>query len=137
MKKNKYDTFLVLKKLKKNKLLHNLNTLNIEKNKVQLVRETLNEMIDSTDLNKVEESYGLDLKVNANFRQSLLNKLEISSNRAVHLQNEINYNLSEIGKIEKQKQKIREKKKLTDLKKEKLLDMKKDNYFRPKNQVPF
>lgn len=137
MKKNKYDTFLVLKKLKKNKLLHNLNTLNIEKNKVQLVRETLNEMIDSTDLNKVEESYGLDLKVNANFRQSLMNKLEISSNRAVHLQNEINYNLSEIGKIEKQKQKIREKKKLTDLKKEKLLDMKKDNYFRPKNQVPF
>ena len=137
MKRNKYDTFLILKKLKKNKLLHNLNTLNIEKNKVQLVRETLNEMIDSTDLNKVEESYGLDLKVNANFRQSLMNKLEISSNRAVHLQNEINYNLSEIGKIEKQKQKIREKKKLTDLKKEKLLDMKKDNYFRPKNQVPF
>ena len=137
MKRNKYDTFLILKKVKKNKLLHNLNTLNIEKNKVQLVRETLNEMIDSTDLNKVEESYGLDLKVNANFRQSLMNKLEISSNRAVHLQNEINYNLSEIGKIEKQKQKIREKKKLTDLKKEKLLDMKKDNYFRPKNQVPF
>ena len=137
MKRNKYDTFLILKKVKKNKLLHNLSTLNIEKNKVQLVRETLNEMIDSTDLNNVEESYGLDLKVNANFRQSLMNKLEISSNRAVHLQNEINYNLSEIGKIEKQKQKIREKKKLTDLKKEKLLDMKKDNYFRPKNQVPF
>ncbi len=137
MKRNKYDTFLVLKKVKKNKLLHNLSTLNIEKNKVQLVRETLNEMIDSTDLNKVEESYGLDLKVNANFRQSLMNKLEISSNRADHLQNEINYNLSEIGKIEKQKQKIREKKKLTDLKKEKLLDMKKDNYFRPKNQVSF
>ncbi|MAI77240.1 MAG: hypothetical protein CBC25_08675 [Pelagibacteraceae bacterium TMED65] len=137
MKKNKYDTFLVLKKVKKNKLLHNLSTLNIEKNKVQLVRETLNEMIDSTDLNKVGESYGLDLKVNANFRQSLMNKLEISSNRAAHLQNEINYNLSEIGKIDKQKQKIREKKKLTDLKKEKLLDMKKDNYIRPKNQVPF
>ena len=110
MKRNKYDTFLILKKVKKNKLLNNLSTLNIEKNKVQLVRETLNEMIDSTDLNKVEESYGLDLKVNANFRQSLMNKLEISSNRAVHLQNEINYNLSEIGKIEKQKQKIREKK---------------------------
>ena len=66
-----------------------------------------------------------------------MNKLEISSNRAAHLQNEINYNLSEIGKIDKQKQKIREKKKLTDLKKEKLLDMKKDNYIRPKNQVPF
>ena len=30
MKKNKYDIFLTLKKLKKNKLLNNLSTLNDE-----------------------------------------------------------------------------------------------------------
>ena len=111
MKKNKYDTFLILKKLKKNKLLNNLNTLSIEKDKIKLVKETLHEMIDASNIDNFEETLGSTLKVRANFRQNLMNKLEISSNRQNHLQNEINNNLSAIGKIEKQKEKILEKKK--------------------------
>ena len=38
MKKNKYDIFLTLKKLKKNKLLNNLSTLNDEKKKVRFCK---------------------------------------------------------------------------------------------------
>ena len=53
MKKNKYDIFLTLKKLKKNKLLSNLHTLNDEKKRLDFVKETLNEMLNQS---AVEES---------------------------------------------------------------------------------
>lgn len=137
MKKNKYDTFLILKKLKKNKLLNNLNTLSIEKDKIQLVKETLHDMINASNIDNFEETLGSNLKVRANFRQNLMNKLEISSNRQNHLQNEINNNLSAIGKIEKQKEKILEKKKIEEEKKQNLIELKKENYFKPKNLIPF
>ena len=48
MKKNKYDIFLTLKKLKKNKLLNNLSTLNDEKKRLDFVKETLNEMLNQS-----------------------------------------------------------------------------------------
>ena len=64
-----------------------------------------------------------------------MNKLEISSNRQNHLQNEINNNLSAIGKIEKQKEKIL--KKIEEEKKQNLIELKKDNYFKPKNSFLF
>ena len=65
MKKNKYDTFLILKKLKKNKVLNNLNTLSIEKDKIRLVKETC-EMIDASNIDNFEETLGSNLKVKAN-----------------------------------------------------------------------
>jgi len=49
MKKNKYDLFLTLKKLKKNKLLNNLSTLNDERKKLNFIQETLKELIETNE----------------------------------------------------------------------------------------
>lgn len=134
-KKKKYDLFLVLKNIKKNKLLNNLSTLNDEKKRLDFVRKTLNEMLDQNFINSSNEISGSDLKVRASYAQNLINKIEVSRNRATHVLGEINNNLAEIGKIEKQKEKILEKKKINKIQEEKLLDLKNDNYFRPKNSI--
>ncbi len=134
-KKKKYDLFLVLKNIKKNKLLNNLSTLNDEKKRLDFVRKTLNEMLDHNFINSSNEISGSDLKVRASYAQNLINKIEVSRNRATHVLGEINNNLAEIGKIEKQKEKILEKKKINKIQEEKLLDLKNDNYFRPKNSI--
>ncbi len=135
MKKNKYDLFLVLKNLKKNKLLNNLSTLNDEKKRLDFVKKTLNQMLDQNFISNSNEISGSDLKVRASYTQNLMKKIEVSRNRATHVLGEINHNLAEIGKIEKQKEKIKEKKKMNKVQKEKLLELKKDNYFRPKNSI--
>ena len=106
MKKNKYDLFLILKKLNKFKLLNNLSALNEEKSKINLVKKTLIEMLSEKSTSDSKEEFGSDIKAMASFRASLMNKLEISSNREGHINNEIKENLSEIGKIEKQKETI-------------------------------
>ena len=135
MKKNKYDTFLILKKLKKNKLLNNLNTLSIEKDKIRLVKETLHEMIDASNIYNFEEKLGSNLKVKYNFMKNLLINLKFHLIGKI-ICRMINNNLS-IGKIEKQKEKILEKKKIEEEKKQNLIELKKDNYFKPKNFIPF
>ncbi len=135
MKKNKYDLFLVLKKLKKNKLLNNLTTLNEEKKRLKLVKKTLNEMLNDNN-NSETEGLGSEIKFKAAFRSNLLNKLEISNNREGHIDNEIKTNLSEIGKIEKQKEKIKSRKKINQVKKNNLLELKKESFFKPKN-IPY
>ena len=111
MKKNKYDIFLTLKKLKKNKLLNNLSTLNDEKKRLDFAKETLNEMLNQSTVEGSGELSGSDLKFRASFTSNLINKLEVSKNRENHVLDEFTYNLKEIVKIEKQKEKISEKKK--------------------------
>ena len=133
MKKNKYDLFLILKKLKKNKLLNNLSTLNNEKHRLEFVKKTINEMLNDNNKSNKTENYGSDLRVKAAFRANLMNKLEISNNRETHIQNEIKQNLAEIGKIEKQNEKIRSRKKIFQIKKDNLSELKKESYFKPKN----
>ena len=133
MKKNKYDLFLVQKKLKKNKLLNNLSTLNNEKKRLHFIKKTLSEMINQSQINQSDELTGLDLKNNASFKQNLMNKIQVSCNRENHVEEEIGHNLSEIGKIEKQKKKIIEKKRINKIQKESLLELKKDNFLKPKN----
>ena len=92
-------------------------------------------MLDQNFINSSNEISGSDLKVRASYAQNLINKIEVSRNRATHVLGEINNNLAEIGKIEKQKEKILEKKKINKIQEEKLLDLKNDNYFRPKNSI--
>ena len=133
MKKNKYDLFLVQKKLKKNKLLNNLSTLNDEKKRLHFIKKTLSEMINQNKLNQSDEISGLDLKINASFKQNIMNKIQVSLNRQNHVEEEISHNLAEIGKIEKQNEKIKEKKRFNQIKKENLIELKKDNLFKPKN----
>ena len=108
MKKNKYDIFLTLKKLEKNKLLNNLSTLNDEKKRLDFAKETLNEMLNQSAVEESGELSGSDLKFRASFTSSLINKLEFSKNRENHVLDEITHNLKAIVNIEKQKQKIRE-----------------------------
>ena len=60
MKKNKYDIFLTLKKLKKNKLLNNLSSLNDEKKRLDFVKETLNEMLNQSAAEESGELSGSD-----------------------------------------------------------------------------
>ena len=135
MKKNKYDIFLTLKKLKKNKLLNNLSTLNDEKKRLDFVKETLNEMLNQSAVEESGELSGSDLKFRASFTSNLINKLEVSKNRENHVLHEISHNLKEIVKIEKQKEKISEKKKFIKIQKDKVKELKKENYFKPKNSV--
>ena len=135
MKKRKYDIFLTLKKLKKNKLLNNLSTLHNEKKRLDFVKETLNEMLNQSSVNKLGELSGSDLKFRASFTSNLINKLEVSKNRENHVLDEISYNLKEIVKIEKQKEKISEKKKFIKIQEDKVKELKKENYFNPKNSV--
>ena len=133
MKKNKYDLFLVKKKLKKNKLLNNLSTLNDEKKRLNFIKKTLSEMINQNQINQSDEIIGSELKINAYFKQNLMNKIQVSRNRENHVEEEISNNLAEIGKVERQKEKIIDKKRLNKIKKENLLELKKDNFFKPKN----
>tara|TARA_B100000900_G_scaffold173867_1_gene147564 strand:+ start:143 stop:556 length:414 start_codon:yes stop_codon:yes gene_type:complete len=135
MKKNRYDLFLTLKKLKKNKLLSNLSTLNDEKDRLDFVKKTLLEMLDHNEVHNSNELWGSDLRVRGNFRQNLMNKIEVSKNREDYVLGEIQSNLEAIGNIEKQKKKIKEKKRITKIRDENLLDLKKENYFKPKNSV--
>ena len=135
MKKNKYDIFLTLKKLKKNKLLNNLATLNDEKKRLDFIKETLNEMLNHSSIDKSSELSGSDLKFRASFTGNLIDKLEVSKNRENHVLDEISNNLKEIVRIKKQKEKITEKKKFIKIQEEKLKELKKENYFKPKNSV--
>ena len=135
MKKNKYDIFLTLKKLKKNKLLNNLSTLNDEKKRLDFVKETLNEMLNQSAAEESGELSGSDLKFRASFTSNLIHKLEVSKNRENHVLDEISHNLKEIVKIEKQKEKISEKKKFIKIQEDKAKELKKENYFKPKNSI--
>ena len=137
MKKNRYDLFLTLKKIKKNKLLNNLSTLNNERKKLNFIQETLKELIVSNEKLNFSQLTGSELKRKGKLRESLMNKIQISNNRETHLSNEINHNIFEISKIEEQKKKIKEKKLKDDIKKENFEELKKENNFNYKNHPTF
>ncbi len=137
MKKNKYDLFLTLKRLKKNKILNNLSTLNNEKKKLNFIQETLKELIETNEKSDLIQLTGSDLKRKSQLRQSLMNKIQISNNRENYLLDEINNNILEISKIEEQKKKIKEKKIKENMKKETLKELKKENNFNYKNHSTF
>ena len=64
----------------------------------------------------------------SNFNGELIKKLEVSENRYKHLSNEINNNLKQITKIEKQKEKIISKKRKIEKIEIEALELKKENY---------
>ena len=105
MKKNKYKVLLKLKKIKKNKLLSNLNTLNDEKEKLLSVKDYLEDVLKHNIPNEDVVS-GNHLKQLSDFNNEISKRLEVSNNRYSHIQTEINNNLVEINLIEKQKEKI-------------------------------
>ena len=109
MKKSKYEILSKLKKIKKNKLVSSLGTLNREKNKIKRINIELKEMLDDSRLSIGETFNSSSLKQISSFRKNLQEKISISKNRAAHLSKEIDSYLGEINKVNKQQEKINEK----------------------------
>ena len=109
MKKKKYDILVKIKKINKSKLVNNLNNLNSEKGKLEDIKDYLEKTLKSSQPSS-EEISGVQLRQISYFNEELIKKLEVSKNRYRHLNNEINSNLEQINKIEKQQEKIISKK---------------------------
>ena len=89
MKKKKYQLLGLLKKIKKNKLTSNLNTLNQEKKKLERISDDIKEMLDQSAFNPGEILNSSQLRQTSSFRVNLQEKLEISSNREIHLEKDL------------------------------------------------
>ena len=133
--KKKYQLLSLLKKIKKNKLSSNLNTLNLEKRKLERISEDLKEMLEQSSFVEGEILNSSQLRQMSSFRENLQEKLQISSNREVHLEKEMNNYLSEISKIKKQKEKIEKKIKEEALLIEKMNELRKDHNFKTKVMI--
>ena len=132
MKKKKYQLLGLLKKIKKNKLTSNLNTLNLEKKKLERISNDIKEMLDQSAFNTGEILNSAQLRQTSSFRVNLQEKLEISSNRELHLEKEMNDYLGEISKIKKQREKIDKKIKEESLIIEKNNELRKSQVFKTK-----
>ena len=135
MKKKKYQLLNLLKKIKKNKLSLNLNTLSLEKKKLERICEDLKEMLEKSSFNEGEILNSSQLRQTSSFRENLQEKLEISTNREIHLEKEMNDYLGEINKIKKQKEKIDKKIKEEAQMIEKIKDLRKDHNFKTKVMI--
>ena len=133
--KKKYQLLSLLKKIKKNKLSSNLNTLNFEKRKLERISEDLKEMLEQSSFVEGEILNSSQLRQMSSFRENLQEKLQISSNREIHLEKEMNNYLSEISKIKKQKEKIEKKIKEEALLIEKMNELRKDHNFKTKVMI--
>ena len=133
--KKKYQLLSLLKKIKKNKLSSNLNTLNLEKRKLERISEDLKEMLEKSSFAEGEILNSSQLRQMSSFRENLQEKLQISSNREIHLEKEMNNYLSEISKIKKQKEKIEKKIKEEALLIEKMNELRKDHNFKTKVMI--
>ena len=133
--KKKYQLLSLLKKIKKNKLSSNLNTLNLEKRKLERISEDLKEMLEQSSFVEGEILNSSQLRQTSSFRENLQEKLQISSNREIHLEKEMNNYLSEISKIKKQKEKIEKKIKEEALLIEKMNELRKDHNFKTKVMI--
>tara|TARA_B100000900_G_scaffold410675_1_gene428923 strand:- start:91 stop:495 length:405 start_codon:yes stop_codon:yes gene_type:complete len=132
MKKKKYELLGLLKKIKKNKLTSNLNTLNLEKKKLERISDDIKEMLDQSSFNTGEILNSAQLRQTSSFRVNLQEKLEISSNRELHLEKEMNDYLGEISKIKKQREKIDKKIKEESLIIERNKELRKSQVFKTK-----
>ena len=127
MKKKKYDILVKIKQINKNKLVYNLNNLNSEKAKLEDIKNYLEKTLKDSQPSS-EEMSAVQLRQISNFNGELIKKLEVSENRYKHLSNEINNNLKQITKIEKQKEKIISKKRKIEKIEIEALELKKENY---------
>lgn len=127
MKKKKYDILVKIKQINKNKLVYSLNNLNSEKAKLEDIKNYLENTLKDSQPSS-EEMSAVQLRQISNFNGELIKKLEVSENRYKHLSNEINNNLKQITKIEKQKEKIISKKRKIEKIEIEALELKKENY---------
>ena len=122
-----------MKDLKKNKFSNNLSILHTEKNKLDRINTELNDMMNSSSFKEGETFSGASMQLTSKFRKNLHDKIIVSKNRKNHLKKEIKTYLREIGKINKQQEKITEKNKEIASIKENLKDLRSESYFKSKN----
>ena len=111
MAKKKYDILSKLKKIRKNKLVSNLGTLNKEQRKLERINSELKDMLDDSKFEIGKTITSGAIRQVSTFRKNLQDKIQVSENREVHLKKEIDTYLNEISKVNKQQEKIEEKKK--------------------------
>ncbi|MBC11119.1 MAG: hypothetical protein CMP32_04315 [Rickettsiales bacterium] len=111
MAKKKYDILSKLKKIRKNKLVSNLGTLNKEQRKLERINSELKDMLDDSKFEIGKTITSGAVRQVSTFRKNLQDKIQVSENREVHLKKEIDTYLNEISKVNKQQEKIEEKKK--------------------------
>ncbi len=132
MKKKKYQLLSLLKKIKNNKLSLNLNTLSVEKKRLERIGDDLKEMLEKSSFEQGEILSSSQLKQTSSFRENIQEKLQVSSNREIHLEKEMNSYLSEISKIKKQREKIDKKIREEALAIEKINELRKNQNFKSK-----
>lgn len=132
MKKKKYKTLSLLKKIKKNKLSLSLNTLSIEKKKLRRISDDLKEMLEKSTFIEGEILNSSQLRQMSSFRENLQEKIQVSNNREIYLEKEMRNYLSEINKIKKQREKIDKKIKEENLVLEKISELRKNQNFKSK-----
>ena len=107
--KKKYKLLTILKKIKKNSLFNSLGTLNNEKNKLENVNLELQKLLDKSSFKEGSVISASQLKNNSFFRTDISEKIEISKNRKLHIEEEISGYVSQISKVNKQQEVIQKK----------------------------
>ena len=115
MKKTKFDLLLLLKKLKKNKSLANLNLLNTESQKLFKIQKKLDEMLSASKYPKNKLLTSNEIRQISNYQNQIQEKLTITHNRNQYINKEIKNNAKELVDVNKQTEKI--KKKIDQIKK--------------------
>ena len=107
--KKKYKLLTILKTIKKNSLFNSLGTLNNEKNKLKNINLELQKLLDKSSFEEGSIISSSQLKNNSFFREDVNKKIEISKNRELHIEKEITGYVSQISKVNKQKEIIQKK----------------------------
>ena len=107
--KKKYKLLTILKKIKKNSLFNSLGTLNNEKKKLENINLELQKLLDKSSFKEGSVISASQLKNNSFFRTDISEKIEISKNRKLHIEEEISGYVSQISKVNKQQEIIQKK----------------------------
>ena len=107
--KKKYKLLTILKKIKKNSLFNSLGTLNNEKKKLENINLELQKLLDKSSFKEGSVISSSQLKNNSFFRTDINEKIEISKNRKLHIEEEISGYVSQISKVNKQQEIIQKK----------------------------
>ena len=89
-------------------------------------------MLEKSSFEQGEILSSSQLKQTSSFRENIQEKLQVSSNREIHLEKEMNSYLSEISKIKKQREKIDKKIREEVLAIEKINELRKNQNFKSK-----
>ena len=116
MKKKKFDLLLTLKKVKKNKSISGLNTLNKEKEKLQSIRKSLDKLLKTSNFPEGEVMTSTFLRHISTYQNQIQEKLDTTINRQKYLSTEMLENVKNLSKLNKQTDTI--EKRINEIEKE-------------------